>query len=74
MQLKLSTYAALAQKCLLIPHCMKSVRIRSFSGPFFAAFRLNTSEKNSGYEHFSRSAFLTHPEAIEEEYCVICVI
>ena len=74
MQLKLSTYASLAQKCLRIPHCMKSVRIRSFSGPFFAAFGLNTGEKNSGYKHFSRSVFFTPPEAIDEEYCVICVI
>ena len=23
-------------------HCIKSVRIRNYSGPYFAAFRLNT--------------------------------
>ena len=27
-------------------HCVKSVRIRSFSGPYFPAFRMNTGEKN----------------------------
>ena len=25
-------------------HCVKSVRIRSFSGPYFLAFRLNTEK------------------------------
>ena len=25
-----------------LQHCVKSVRIRSFSGPYFPAFRLNT--------------------------------
>ena len=34
---------------------MKSVCIRSFSGPYFPAFRLNTDEKNSEYRHFSSS-------------------
>ena len=38
-------------------HCVKSVRIRSFSGPYFFAFRMreNTDQKNSEYGHFSRS-------------------
>ena len=27
---------------LFSPHCMKSVQIRSFSGPYFPAFKLNT--------------------------------
>ena len=43
-------------------HCVKSIRIRSFSGPYFSAFgpysvwmRKNTDQKNSEYEHFSRS-------------------
>ena len=31
---------------------MKGVRIRSFSGPYFLAFRLNTDQKNSEYRHF----------------------
>ena len=47
---------------------MKSVRIRSFSGPYFPAFELNTEryysvrmrentdQKNSEYGHFLRSA------------------
>ena len=36
-------------------HCEKSVRIGSFSGPYFTAFRLNTDQKNSEYGHFSCS-------------------
>ena len=35
-------------------HCVKSVRIRSFSGPYFPAFGLNTNHKNSEYGHFLR--------------------
>ena len=50
------------------PHCVKSVRIQSFSGPHFPAFGLNTETYRvnlhiqSGYgkmrtrKHFSRSA------------------
>ena len=54
-----------------ICHCMRSVRIRSFSGPYFAAFGLNTEsispysvgmrenadQKNPEYGYFSRSVF-----------------
>ena len=54
--------------CKLYPvHCLKSVRIRSFSGPYFPAFRLNilylsvsvrmrenTNQKYSKYGHISR--------------------
>ena len=43
-------------------HCVKIVRIRSFSGPYFPAFwlntvqmRENTEQKNSEYRHFLRS-------------------
>ena len=36
----------------------KSVRVWSFSGPYFPALRLNTDQKNSEYGHFSRSAQL----------------
>ena len=51
-------------------HCVKSVRIRSFSGPYFPAFGLmwrdtpnlriqsecgETNQKNSEYKHFLRS-------------------
>ena len=39
-------------------HCMKSVRIRSFSGPYFLSFGHNTNQKNSEYGHFSRSVNL----------------
>ena len=62
------------QKCLLegpeYTHCVKSVRIRSYSGPYFPALGLNTDryevcddvrirentdQNNSEYKHFSRS-------------------
>ena len=46
-------------------HCVKRIPIRSFSGPCFPAFALNTpysvlmlgntDQKNSEYRHFSRS-------------------
>ena len=36
-------------------HCVKSVHIGSFSGPYFPAFELNTDQKNSEYGHFSCS-------------------
>ena len=36
--------------------CLKSVRIRDFSGPYFTAFELNTDQQNFEYGHFSRSA------------------
>ena len=43
-------------------HCVKSVRIQSFSDPYFLAFGLNTKgygenthQKNCKYGHFSRS-------------------
>ena len=37
-------------------HCVKSVRIRSYSGPYFPAFGLNTDQYNSEYGHFLRSS------------------
>ena len=36
-------------------HCVKSIRIRSYSGPYFPSFGLNT-ERYFEYEHFLRSA------------------
>ena len=39
---------------------MKSVRIRSFFGPYFSAFGLNTDQKISEYGHFSRSVKQYH--------------
>ena len=38
-----------------ITHCVKSVRIGSYSGPYFPAFGLNTDQDNSEYRHFLRS-------------------
>ena len=46
-------------------HCVKNVRIRSYSGPHFSAFGLNTErygvdadQNNSEYGHFLRSELL----------------
>ena len=39
-------------------HCIKIVRIRSFLGPYFPAFGLNTDQKNFEYGHFSRSVYV----------------
>ena len=36
-------------------HRVKSVRIRSYSGPYSVQMRENTDENNSEYGHFSRS-------------------
>ena len=36
-------------------HCVKSVRIRSYSGPYSVRMLENTDQSNSEYEHFSRS-------------------
>ena len=33
-------------------HCVKSVRIRSYSGPYFPEFGLSTDQNNSEYRHF----------------------
>ena len=38
-------------------HSVKTVRIRSYSGPYFPAFGLNTDQNNSEYGHFSRSDY-----------------
>ena len=44
--------------CNYYNHSVKSVRIGSFSVPYFAAFGLNTDQTNSEYGHFLRSEFL----------------
>ena len=45
---------------LYIPmHCVKSIRIRRFSGPHFPAFGLNMDQENSDYRHFSYSDIQT---------------
>ena len=36
-------------------HCVKSVRIQYYYGPYFPVFGLNTDQNNSEYGHFSRS-------------------
>ena len=39
-------------------HCVKSVRIRSYSGPYSVRMRENADQNNSEYWYFSRSAAL----------------
>ena len=41
-------------------HCVKSVRIQSFSGPYFLVFGQNTDHKNSEYRRFSHSVWVRH--------------
>ena len=36
--------------------CVKSVRIRSYTGPFFLTLGLNTDQNKSEYRYFLRSA------------------
>ena len=36
-------------------YCVKKIRIRSYSGPYFPGFGLNTDQNNSEYGHFLRS-------------------
>ena len=43
----------------VLSHCMKSHRIRSFSGPYFHEFGLNAEQKNSQYGHFSRNEYVS---------------
>ena len=40
---------------ILTVHCVKSVRIRSYSGPYSGRMRQNTDQNNSEYGQFSRS-------------------
>ena len=71
-------------------YCVKSARIRSFSGPYFPAFGLNTGisqysvrmrentdQKNSEYGHFSRSVQFCTYECISRllgKVLLYCVI
>ena len=42
---------------LHLTHCVKSVRIRSYSGPYFPTFGLNADQNNIKYGHFLRSEY-----------------
>ena len=55
-------------------HCVKSVRIRGYSGPYFPAFGLNTGQNNSEYRHFlcneqQAGGFLSGVLTIRNFYC-----
>lgn len=41
-----------------VRHCVKSVRIRRYSGPHFLAFGLKEDQNNFDYGHFLRSGGL----------------
>ena len=47
-------------------HCVKSVRIRSYSGPYSVRMRENTDQNNSKYGHFLRSDMSQKPYEEEE--------
>ena len=38
-------------------HCVKSVRIRRYSGPYSVQMRKDTDQNNSEYGHFSRGDY-----------------
>ena len=59
----------------LINHFVKSVRIRSFSGPYFLAFGLNTDLKNSEYGQFLCSEWFTKNYQLDyHPYLIIIII
>ena len=64
----------------IIQHCVKSVSTRSFSGPYFPPFGLNTDQKNSEYGLFPRSAtssrifFCPSKDACIHYYVIIIII
>ena len=46
------------EKSLLLDHhCIKSVRIWSYPGPYSGRMRENTNQNNFEYGHFTSSAF-----------------
>ena len=49
------TFHDLACSILLKMHCVKSVRIRSYSRPCLVRMLKNTDQNNSEYGHFLRS-------------------
>ena len=50
-------------------HCVKSVRIRSYTGSNFSALGLNTDQNNSEYGHVLRSDVLQELSSAEECWC-----
>ena len=57
-------------------HYLKSVRIRSYSGPYFPAFELNTDKNNSEYGHFlcSVSELFSSDVSLRGQYKYIAFI
>ena len=57
-------------------HYLKSVRIRSYSGPYFPSFELNTNENNSEYGHFlcSVSELFSSDVSLRGQYKYIAFI
>ena len=47
-------------------HCVKSIRIPSYSGPYSVRMRENTDQNNSKYEHFLRSEDKLGRERIQQ--------
>ena len=52
-----------------IMHCMKSVRIRSFSGPYFPAFGLNTDRYSVSLRIQSECRKMRSKKALSTHFC-----
>ena len=52
---ELAVHKCSIKKKFFLKHCVKSVRIRSYSRPYLSAFGLNMDQNNSKYGHFSSS-------------------
>ena len=61
-------------------HCVKRVRIRSYSGPYFPVFGLNTDQNNPKYEYFLCSVFflaeyiLFHIQKVKVKILIVLVL
>ena len=51
-----------------VSHCVRSVRIRSYSGPYSVRIRENTDQNNSEYRHISHSVNFTSFSSLPEKF------
>ena len=54
----MNLYVQINKKLIERIHCVKIVLLRSFSGPYFSSFELNTHQKVSEYGDFTHSDYL----------------
>ena len=55
-------------------HCGKSVCIRSYSGWYFSAFKLNLDQSNSEYEHFLHNEMFQKKDVTDNECHVFQIV